>query len=108
MYFLVKKWLKREHRSKTRAWISKRYYRRLNGRFEYCTEYVTAKGECKVVRLFKAADVPIRYHIKVRAEANPYDPAFDDYFEERESRQKVQSIKDRMKINSTSFQKLAA
>ncbi len=108
MYFLVKKWLKREHRSKTWAWISKRYYKRLNGRFEYCTEYFSANGVCKVVRLFKAADVPIRYHIKVRAEATPYDPAFDEYFEERERRQKVQSRKDRLKMNSTSFQKLAA
>ena len=108
MYFLVRKWLKREHRSKTWAWISKRYFKRSKGRDEYCTEYLTAKGERKVVRLFRAADVPIRYHTKVRSEANPYDPAFDDYFEERERKQKYESMKDRIKISSTSFKKLAA
>ncbi|MFT5084272.1 MAG: RNA-directed DNA polymerase [Lentisphaeria bacterium] len=66
MYFIVKKWLKREHRSKTWAWISKRYYRRLKDRVEYSSEYFTVKGVCKVVRLFRAADVPIRYHITLR------------------------------------------
>ena len=105
MYFVVRKWLKREHRSKTWAWISRRYFRRLSGRVEYSAEYFTAKGERKIVRLFKTADVPIRYHIKVRSEANPYDPAFDGYFDRRETSQKYQSLLDRMKMNSTSIQR---
>ncbi len=108
LYFLVRNWLKREHRSKTWAWISKRYRKRIKGRIDYCAEYYSVKGECKMVRLFHAADVPIRYHTKIRAEANPYDPAFDDYFEKRERKRKYQTIRDRMKLNSTSFQKLVA
>jgi RNA-directed DNA polymerase len=31
----------------------------------------------------KAADVPIKYHVKIRAAANPYDPEWETYFEER-------------------------
>jgi len=108
LYFLVKRWLKKEHRSKTWAWISGRYYKRFRGRIEYGTAYFTASGERKVVRLFQTADVPIRYHIKVRAKANPYDPAFDDYFKERERRQHYQAMKDRIKINTTFYQTLAA
>ncbi|MFT5083114.1 MAG: RNA-directed DNA polymerase [Lentisphaeria bacterium] len=45
MYFIVKKWLKREHRSKTWAGILKRYYRRLKGRVEYSSEYFTASSD---------------------------------------------------------------
>ena len=33
-----------------------------------------------------AASVPYRRHIRVRGEANPYDPAWDDYYLRRRSR----------------------
>jgi RNA-directed DNA polymerase len=36
------------------------------------------------VRLLLASDTPIQRHVKVKCEANPYDPAFETYFEERE------------------------
>jgi RNA-directed DNA polymerase len=36
-----------------------------------------------VVRLVAADQVRIQRHVKVRAEANPYDPAWDRYFEAR-------------------------
>ncbi|MFT7561713.1 MAG: hypothetical protein ACI93R_003642 [Flavobacteriales bacterium] len=49
---------------------------RPKGRVEYYAEYFSTKGERKLVRLFQAADLPIHYHIKIRAEANPYDPAY--------------------------------
>ena len=100
VYLLVRKWLKREHRSKTWAWISKRYYRRLHERVEFCDHYKTANG-LKCVRLFKASSLPIRYHIKVKKEARPYDPEFEKYFEERERKQKFDSMKDRMQMNPT-------
>jgi hypothetical protein len=43
----------------------------------------TTKGPHKV-RLLLASDTPIQRHVKVKCEANPYDPAFETYFEERE------------------------
>jgi len=36
--------------------------------------------------LFKAGYVPVKRYIKIKAEANPYDPEWDDYFEERVTR----------------------
>ena len=83
LYRLVRKWLHREHKSKTWAWIAKRYRRRVKGRIEFCTSYTSAKGEFKVVRLFQAADLPIRYHVKIRREAKPYDSRDVDYFADR-------------------------
>jgi RNA-directed DNA polymerase len=40
-------------------------------------------GKSQVVRLIFADKTPIRRYIKVRAEANPYDPAWELYFEQR-------------------------
>ena len=36
------------------------------------------------MRLAKASDTPIRRHIKIRKDANPFDPNWTEYFEERE------------------------
>ena len=38
--------------------------------------------------LFRVTSVPIRRHVKVRAEATVYDPAYDDYFRQRREKQR--------------------
>jgi RNA-directed DNA polymerase len=108
LYFLVRKWLRREHRSKTWAWIAKWYRKRVKGRVEFCASYTTAKGDPRLVRLFQAADLPIRYHVKIQSEATPYDPAYAEYFANRVKKRKLTAIRDRVHLNSTSYQKLAA
>jgi len=37
-------------------------------------------------RLYRIGYVPIRYHVKVKAEANPFLPEFDQYFVNRKKR----------------------
>jgi RNA-directed DNA polymerase len=37
----------------------------------------------KVVRLLAASSIRIERHTKIRAEANPYDPEWETYFEKR-------------------------
>ncbi|WP_341580834.1 reverse transcriptase N-terminal domain-containing protein [Marinobacter metalliresistant] len=107
IYPLVKKWLQQEHRSKTWAWIRKRYRGRFKGRIEYGCYYPTASG-MKLIRLFKAGDLPIRYHSKIRSGANPYDLADKDYFEARARKQRMNARRDRRFLNSSSYEKLAA
>ena len=41
--------------------------------------------------LFRMTSIPIRYHIKVRGRANPYDPQDAGYFAERHARQGYQA-----------------
>lgn len=99
IYYLVMKWLKHENPSKTKGWITRRHKVRIEGRSDFCASYKNAKGEVKRVMLFKASDLPIRYHVKIRREVTPYDPAFEDYFAEREKKKIFDSMKDRMKMN---------
>jgi hypothetical protein len=35
------------------------------------------------IQLAKMADTPIQRHVKIQAEANPYDPEWEPYFEKR-------------------------
>ena len=78
------RWARRRHQHKKARWVMKKYFRlpgdegwRFNGTVR------TRTGRHYAVRLVKARDIHIRRHIKVRGEANPYDPAWELYFEER-------------------------
>ena len=44
------------------------------------------EGNKKPLYLKRASDMHIRRHIKVKAEANPFDPRFKEYFKEREKK----------------------
>lgn len=77
-------WAKRRHRSKTSQWVKDRYFGRHGSRSWVFTGTVKkADGTTKEFWLVHASAVPIRRHIKVREYANPYDPAWKDYFRNR-------------------------
>ena len=44
------------------------------------------KNETENYRLYRIGYVPVRYHVKVKAEANPFLPEFDEYFSDRTKR----------------------
>ena len=78
-------WARRRHPEKSRSWLKQKYFERqghCNWRFfgKSCDEH----GTPHKVRLLVASRTPIRRHVKVKGEANPYDPAFETYFEKRE------------------------
>ncbi len=108
IYFLIKKWLQRECRSKNWPWIAKKSRRRIRGRVVYFARHQSAKGEIRTVEGFQAADLPIRYHIKIQGDATPYDPEYVEYFAKRKKKRKMAAVKDKWHMKSSSFQKLAA
>jgi len=46
-------------------------------------EILGREGALQPIRLMKASSVPIERHVKIRSEANPYDPEWETYFEKR-------------------------
>jgi len=44
---------------------------------------VGREGVIDPIQLYAASSMPIKRHTKVRGEANPYDPNWEPYFEER-------------------------
>jgi RNA-directed DNA polymerase len=77
-------WAVRRHRNKTRRWIKDKYFHVQGLRRWVFTGIVRdGPGQRRVVRLVAAAQVRIQRHPKIRAEANPYDPAWESYFERR-------------------------
>lgn len=93
-------WCKRRHPNKGRRWIKDRYFHVIGPR--KCVFAVKTKspdGKTKHTELYSAAKTPIRRHVKIKAEAHPYDMAWELYFEERVTR-KVKNnlvLKERVK-----------
>jgi RNA-directed DNA polymerase len=78
-------WAKRRHPNKDRRWIVKRYFQSIGSRNWV---FAVKNGEDlrrmgKWLKLGKAQDTKIRRHIKIRTDANPYDPMWRCYFESR-------------------------
>lgn len=72
---LLWRWAKRRHPSKGRRWIKNRYWSKIRGR-----DWVFNDGQ---FQLFLLSRIRLTRHLKIRAEANPYDPESEEYFEGR-------------------------
>src|SRR5712664_1285026 len=79
------RWARRRHRNKNLRWLKEKYFERHGAKnWSFVGEKYDNQGQPHKVRLLLASDTPIQRHVKVKCEANPYDPAFETYFEERE------------------------
>jgi RNA-directed DNA polymerase len=84
IFRLVWRWACRRHPKKGAQWVRKTYFRTQGHRGWVFTGTVPdAEGRCWPVQLYSALRVPIQRHVKVQGAANPYDPAWELYFEER-------------------------
>ena len=74
-------WIDRRHPNKSAHWKRQRYFRSEGRRnWVFFTKIRDGLGGITCLDLFQASSVPITRHIKIKAEATPYDPAFTDYF----------------------------
>ena len=80
------KWAQRRHPKKNKSWIRKKYFTH-SGLVNWCFfSVVKQKGQQKLMLLNSANQTRILRHIKVRADASPYDPDYKDYFIKRNSK----------------------
>ena len=78
------RWAKRRHHNKSSRWIFAKYFQSQHShRNGFYGQGKRKDGKKRRLYLVKAADTPIQRHVKVKAEANPYDPAWERYFEKR-------------------------
>jgi len=85
IFTMLLRWIKRRHPNKSIEWMRKKYFRPKGARQElFSVSLKDEKGQRVFIDLFMAAQVPISRHVKIRAEATPYDPHYTDYFLRRE------------------------
>ena len=95
IYQAIQRWCYRRHSKKGKWWVNKRYFHH-TGKRNWIFGVVTPDGNLK--ELLRAADTPIVRHTKIRKEANPYAPEWNQYFEEREGDRMFLNMKGRKRL----------
>jgi RNA-directed DNA polymerase len=75
-------WARRTHPKKSYGWLKRKYFS-AGGSLGFAIRTRAATDESTVLRLYSIARTVLDWHIKVRGEANPYDPVYTEYFEQR-------------------------
>jgi RNA-directed DNA polymerase len=75
----LSRWAKRRHPNKTGRWIAERYFPHQAGESWRFADPVTGK---RIIRVRQA--VKPQRHVKVKGDANPFDPAWAAYFQHRD------------------------
>lgn len=78
------RWARRRHPTKNAWWVRKKYFWTIGSRsWVLAVQAEDRHGRNRVFALAKASDTVIVRHVKIRGEANPFDPKWADYFEAR-------------------------
>ena len=95
------RWACRRHPNKGRHWVYRRYFQAIgDNTWVFPGEVSSREGTPRSVHLYQISKTPIRRHVKVLEKANPYDRAWQLYFEEHLGVKMSHSLRGRRKLYS--------
>jgi RNA-directed DNA polymerase len=86
------KWAKRRHPNKPRGWTKNKYFIRI----EHRDWNFFGQDEKGTRHINHCGNIPIKRYITIMAQANPFDPAFERYFEARRQLKKQDFLAGRI------------
>lgn len=94
IYQSLWQWAKRRHPRKSHRWIKEKYFHTIgNRKWVFSGQVKDKAGKSRQIQLFYAHTVPIKRHTKIKGAANPYDPAWKSYFEQRQGVEMEENLK---------------
>ena len=92
-------WARRRHTRKGRRWVKAKYFPAQGTRaWVFTGRYRARDGTSQALFLYKAGSLPIRRHVQIKGEANPYDPGWASYFERRRGAQMADRLIGRRQL----------
>jgi len=82
VFHQLRRWATHRHPGKSAAWKKQKYFSAA-GNGVFSVKVQRANGENRVLPVYQLAKTKIERHIKVKGEANPFDPRYTEYFQKR-------------------------
>ncbi|WP_409260270.1 group II intron maturase-specific domain-containing protein [Paraburkholderia sp. MM5384-R2] len=95
------RWAKRRHPQKNAHWVRRKYARTVGAGqwvFGTATDKVLSNGKRGLLTLYGIVGMPNRRHRKIKGAANPFDPQWESYFEERLGFAMMDSLRGRTRL----------
>jgi RNA-directed DNA polymerase len=90
------RWARRRHPNKSCGWVRQKYFRTRDHRhWMFATQTRGNNGEPRLLPLRSASDTRIVRHVRVKSDANPFDPAWDSYFSQRRCSRMLERLQER-------------
>ena len=100
IYLALQKWIKKRHPKKCRQWHKEKYFCTKGGdNWAFFASIKDKDGKKKQLYLIRASETPIVRHIKIRADATPYDSEYRAYFSDRMKKRKKGSNRENKRDN---------
>jgi RNA-directed DNA polymerase len=99
VWSMLWRWATRRHPNKGARWVKEKYFQTQGTRsWVFVAKEEKEDGTGHELTLLKEADTPVQRHIKIKADANPHDPRWEQYFESRWARKTLNSARGRAKL----------
>lgn len=82
IFWLLWRWSVRRHPTKSKDWVRRKYFMNRTGGWQFHGWQKIANMDCHY-NLVQIAITPIKRHVKIRSEATPFDPQYQDYLAKR-------------------------
>ena len=90
------RWARRRHPNKRCDWVRRKYFQPMGHRhWVFNVKTRGDSGEPRTLVLRSASETRIVRHVRVKSDANPFDPAWDAYFEQRKSARMLARLQER-------------
>jgi RNA-directed DNA polymerase len=85
LWYSLWRWAKRRHTGKGSRWVLQRYWHSIGGRNVFAVDsgQRMSNGQVVWLKLVHPTKIRIQRHLKIRGEANPFDPCWWAYFVDR-------------------------
>ncbi len=89
-------WAKRRHSKKGKRWIADKYWHVAKGKGWHFTSYFKKpKGKQDSLTLKNLSNIHFIQYTQIKGDANPFDPEYDKYFDQRETQKMLVTLKGR-------------
>jgi RNA-directed DNA polymerase len=93
------RWAKSRHLNKRKSWIARKYFGTVGLRNWWFFGRCKGKEGTRTNWICRASRTPVQRHAKIRGEANPYDPQWEVYFEQRLGVKMAANLKGRRQLS---------